>query len=319
MKRQRPKNGSHFVALIVGGVSLHARLRTQLAERGVSVGDVWSYGPGIERRVVPGETDVVILFRDREASRDARKKVEYKAKQGVGAYVIDASTEEGGTACLADIERKLDAHGYKASAIDPDVGRAAPVPEPMPPLRQPMPPLPPVAVTPSREEMLAQTGALIRKLREQKGVSGKRMGLDIGVSQSVISTLELGKRPASHQALTLVEDYLGLKRNTLPRLAERENHRLNVPPAAPEAEADAEALRALLAPAPPPATPEPEPEPDEVEAPAPPVAMDARPRGDIHDDDTLLLELAAIKRRMIKQGITRIVLTPTSFRIYGPA
>lgn len=291
--KQKPKNGQHFVALIVGGdLRFQTSMRTALAEQGVLVSEMWSASKNLERRPLPDGVEIVLVVRDSTISRAVRDKISHQAKQR-GALVVDAKN-------MSDVWGQLDRHGYKARSIEIDT---APAPE-----------VQAAQEINVREETDAQKmvrlGAEMRRRRLAMGLTANAVGREIGCSGSYLTAIEKGSTNAkpTDGVLSAVERYFKFASGSFPRLASRQNRRIGVAPV-------------HIAPAAPVAAPEPEPEvvrgpvvdmPVPVAVPRPPIdaGIDGR------DADTELvrlhLEVLAIQSRMKQRGIARIELTPTS-------
>ncbi len=56
-------------------------------------------------------------------------------------------------------------------------------------------------------------GKNIKKIREYRGLTGEKFGLEIGLTQSMVSKLETGKRNIDKQTLKLIERILEVPEN----------------------------------------------------------------------------------------------------------
>lgn len=157
---------------------------------------------------------------------------------------------------------------------------------------------------------MVELGAELSKRRHRRSMNQQEAGRRVGVSDSMISRIELGRTVASEQTLASIEREFGFPRGTWPRLARKRGPMKGGPNAQPT-------LNPAAPPEPPPSLPpEPTPEPE----PAPPPTVPAAPAlvalpDDMPDRARFLLEVAALHARMSKMGVALVELTPTGVRV----
>lgn len=289
--KQKPRNGKHFLGLIVGGEArLQAVMRGALAERGVLVVECWSAANSLDRRPLPPGLEIVLIVRDSAISRQVRDRLAYGAKQA-GVFVVDARN-------MHEVSGALDRQGYKAPPIEFE-SEPANQPEEAP-----------VQSETDKDKRL-RLGQLIARKRKDKGMTATAVGRAIGFSGSYVLAIEKGggKINPTDQVLSAVERYWDLPARSFPRLSTRNNHRIPAPaaPAPPPVVSAPEVVRGPV-----------------VDLPVPPppvvpafVPIDAGIDGkDTHPEHVRLhLQVLAIQSRMRGLGIARIELTPTALTI----
>jgi transcriptional regulator with XRE-family HTH domain len=325
--KPKPRNGSHFTALLVGGDKLlRNKLIVRMAQRGVHIAQTWEPARHLEQKAIPTDIDIVFIPRDQSLSRNSRDKIAFNARKV--AYVVDVTT-------VSYAEQKLEQSGYVGDAIDlqalkdkkredrrEEVARLARAraedvstshtaygaePEPSePPLfndaEQPAPPAEEESVSEqSVEERMRAAGKLVWRARDAKKMSAPQVGKLVGCSGGNILAIEKGKARPSNAMCVSVERVLDLPPGTIPRLAKRENHRLGLP------------IVAEPAPLPPPVVPPPTADtppplkPVEIKQPEPVPAASPRVQ--------LMLQLAGIQERLAGLGIKSVQITPQNLNI----
>ena len=316
--KRRPSNGKFFSALFVGeGGKTFADLEKMLAAQGTQLANHWkpsdSRGP-IYERTIPQGVEIVIIDPGPSLSQVQRKRLDHIARQHNLFVVSDQSSPRG--ICM-----RLEDWGYEATPLELQEAFGAVEPAAPPPVEIAPPeetemsrPLPSIVPCKNAKE----AGALVQRLRELKDdpetkkppMTRKSLGAALGVSGSYVAAIEGAKCNPANNVCLAIERLLGIPTNTLPRLAKRENHRINtlasvlpLPLPPPPAEREPVAV-AAPPPAPlPPATP-------------PPTLEEMISRASARD---LIAALHALQQRLDEVGLERVEMTPLRLGVdYAP-
>jgi transcriptional regulator with XRE-family HTH domain len=219
---------------------------------------------------------------------------------------------------------RLEDWGYEATALQLQEADA----EPAAPSPVETETAPPPAAHPEEPEMsralpstvpcktAKEAGALIQRLREKMDdpftakppMTRKSLAMGLGLTSSYVAAIEAGKSSPAGNVCLAIERLLKLPANTLPRLAKRENHRINVlakldevPSQTPKAEPPPVVVVA----APPPPAPLPP-------APPPPTLEEMIEKASARD---VIAALHALQQRLDEVGLEHVDMTPLHLAI----
>lgn len=251
-QKRTPKNGSYFVALLVGcDQKFQNACKEFIASFGVYIKYTWPTGIGqvpIDKRSIPENLDVVIVLRDNKMSRHERDRFTHNVRQMNSWVLLAPGTHKG-------VVNELNMVGFSGGPLNLALieGRALEVTAPVLPVDflmeahdlQDVPPnLPntvqvesapavegedmPAKELAEKQQKLNETGAVIRQARQKMGYSAAEVSqmLKGVISGAAILHVENGKGAASAAMLEIFEHVYNLEPNSLPRLGDRDNHSL---------------------------------------------------------------------------------------------
>lgn len=232
-QKRKPK-GDHFVAMLVGGDHKKNFLPFKMAAARAGVHLRYHWNNAVSRDNVkkktpyPPDVDVVAILKDTNLLRKDREALAYQAKQHSWGLQVEPNWRE----VIAELEHlgfsgqgPLDLAALEGEAA-PDAAKDDESPAPPAELRLPK-------VGPRNR---AEAGAIIKAARIAAGYqSCKALGVVVGVSDSLISSLERGTNTPSDEVLDRVERLVQVPNGTYPRMATRHNRRVGKKPlGAPE-------------------------------------------------------------------------------------
>lgn len=248
-QRRRPITGAQFIGLAVGT----DRLVTGplLDEITRATGITWVHrwtalGVPLPKREIPPNLDAVLILTDPSVKRTDRADFSAKCKRAQ-VYCLQAWPN------AKDIIRHLEHDGFTRHSFDfepqrPAAAAPAPVAAPVP--------IPPPAAAREGEGMaqatagrvksddgkqrLKEAGATLRRLRLAARLSTKDVAQLLRLKKNkasdpgcmthfYISAIESGSMPPAARVCEALEILFGLKAETIPREATRDNHRLIMP------------------------------------------------------------------------------------------